>query len=480
MYCRHCGKKLPDDSRFCTYCGKNVEIDDEAAPAEGNVAAVDDATASDVREPADDSASASDPLTGEPGDAASLPDAARAGEALVEARRVAEPAIAGSAATVAADGRDGIEGAAAEDAAATIGAASVSGATANAGATAPNAASAPDAPVAPHAPSVSHANATSAKRWIPVAIAAAVVVIAAIGIGVFVQQRTEAERIAQEERAEREREQVERLERLSIAHDVKIGISANGWDTDDGSTPLPMHVEGMTDAGDSYEEIQFVDSDGDGISLLPGTYTIDVAASPFAEYGRMYDYTIDPFAVEIGDDLEEKTLIDMSDEIQIELTYPDNLTDDGIERAREIALNAGYDEADELADKAYERYFEDEDDKDDRAPSSSTGSSGVNTRTYDGDFFEIDLPAAWEIDVASGGGDVLARHSVKLEGETILTIDVMVGDEDVSGTITDAGGMEKLGVTSDGNAVIAVRGNGTVAYNSMELIAQTLKTIDID
>lgn len=445
MFCRHCGKKLPDDSHFCTYCGKNVEVDDDAAQVGGDAATVDDGTTSDAREPADDGAS------------------------------VAEPLNDGLAATDAAVGRDDVA-----NAGAATDTASASDDAAHADAAAPPAGFTPDAPAAPHAPSASHANAASAKRWIPIAIAAAVVVIAAIGIGVFVQQRAEAERIAQEERAEREREQVERLERLSIAHDVRIGVSANGWDTDDGSTPLPMHVEGMTDAGDTYEEIQFVDGAGDGISLLPGTYTIDVAASPFAEYGRMYDYTVDPFTVEVDDDLEEKTLIDLSDEIQIELTYPDNLTEDGIERAREIALNGGYDEADELADKAYERYFDDEDDEDDRTPSSSTSSSGLNTKTYDGDFFEIDLPAAWEINVASGGGDVLARHSVKLEGETILTIDVMVGDEDVSGTITDAGGMEKLGVTSDGNAVIAVRGNGTVAYNSMELIAQTLKTIDID
>lgn len=445
MFCRHCGKKLPDDSHFCTYCGKNVEVDDDAAQVEGDAATVDDGTTSDAREPADDGAS------------------------------VAEPLNDGLAATDAAVGRDD-----AANAGAATDTASASDDAAHADAAAPPAGFTSDAPAASHAPSGSRADAASTKRWIPIAIAVAVVVIAAIGVGVFVQQRAEAERIAQQERAEREREQEDRLERLSIAHDVRIGVSANGWDTDDGSTPLPVHIEGMTDAGDTYEEIQFVDGAGDGISLLPGTYTIDVTASPFAEYGRMYDYTVDPFTVEVDDDLEEKTLIDLSDEIQIELSYPDNLTEDGIERAREIALNGGYDEADELADKAYERYFDDEDDDDDRTPSSSTSSSGLNTKTYDGDFFEIDLPAAWEINVASGGGNVLARHSIKLEGETILTIDVMVGDEDVSGTITDAGGMEKLGVTSDGNAVIAVRGNGTVAYNSMELIAQTLKTIDID
>ena len=33
MFCRHCGKRLPDDSKFCTYCGKSVVIEDEGASA---------------------------------------------------------------------------------------------------------------------------------------------------------------------------------------------------------------------------------------------------------------------------------------------------------------------------------------------------------------------------------------------------------------------------------------------------------------
>ena len=45
--------------------------------------------------------------------------------------------------------------------------------------------------------------------------------------------------------------------------------------------------------------------------------------------------------------------------------------------------------------------------------------------------------------------------------------------------ITDAAGVQKLGVTSDGGAVIAWRGNGPRTSNSMELIEEALETIDI-
>lgn len=493
MYCRHCGNKLPDDSRFCAYCGKSVAVEDAAtaidsgatvdeAAAAGDAVAAGDAAAADEQEQAGERARADDDMTTDDavaaGDAVAADDTATAGDVVAE--------------DLPADGDGGTASPGASDSAGS-GSADAAGATVTMPAPSPAGPTPPTSPTPPPpVPPAPEKRTPSSKRWIPIVIAV-VVVIAAIGIGLFVHQRIEADRIAQEERLERERELKERLERerLTTPHDVHIGIVSDGWDTDDGGIPMPMEIDGTTEKGDSFEEIQFVDSDGDGISLVPGTYEIAVAASPLAGYGRMYDYPTASFSVEIDDELDAGESVDLSDEIEIELTYPHSLTADGIELAREIALEAGYDGADELADKAYERYFDDEeDDQSDSSSSDLTGAFSLSNTyldsvdleswTYDGDFFEIDLPMAWEIDVATGGGDVLARHFVTLEGETILTIDVMHGNESVSGTISDAGGKEKLGVTSDGHAVIATRGNGTGTSDNMELIEQALQTIDID
>lgn len=383
MFCRHCGKKLPDDSQFCVYCGTSVEptsVSDDEHPA--------------AKQMNTESA-----------------------EAPVES----------------SDSR----------------AAKVLGALG------------------------------SRRMLLGIAVAAVVIVVAVGGMMIF--QRAEAERMAAEELA---REQEERREMLAASHDVTIGVDASGWDTEEGGTPMPVLISGTTAAGEDYEERQFVDSDGEGIELVPGSYALSVEASPFGEYGRMYDYPSADFAIAVDEDLAEGEGIDMSDDLVIELSYPDNLTPDGVERAREIALDAGYDVADDLADRAHGRYFdEDEEDEDESDASSanttSTSKSGTNVRTYEGDFFDIELPVAWDIRVASGGGDLHARHTVSLEGEDILIIDVMWGDEDISGVITDAAGVQKLGVTSDGGAVIAWRGNGPRTSNSMELIEEALETIDI-
>lgn len=450
MFCRHCGKQLPDDSRFCTQCGREVERADEdgrEAPdeAERTPAADVDERAADADEP---TVHASGPA------AAPRETSAEAGDGMPT-----EPPPSPSGATSPGAGPE---------------------------ATVPNYSQRP-------------ASKFPVKRIVPIALAALVLVIAA-GFGISSYLEAEAERAAQaEERAAREA-------MLSSEHDVLIGIDASGWGTDEEGTPMPMLVSGSTAAGDAYEEIQMVDSDGVGLELVPGDYELSVEASPICEYGRMYDYPSTTFAIEIPEGLEDGEEVDLTEEVVIELDYPNDLTEERIEYARELLLDAGFDEADAWADKAYERYLEDDEDEDD-AGSSSSGNvttrspkadetmtsdgetattklpDGSNARIYDGIYFEITLPVAWDARVATGGGGIKDRHTISVNNETvsetILYIDVMHGDMDAGSDITDATGTQKLGVTSDGNAIIATRGNGTITRNLMQQIVGVLDTIEI-
>lgn len=90
------------------------------------------------------------------------------------------------------------------------------------------------------------------------------------------------------------------------------------------------------------------------------------------------------------------------------------------------------------------------------------------------------VPDGWEINLASGGGDVFARYTVSLAGEQLFTIDVHTGSVSVTNTdITDPSGVVILGTTSDGMAVTATRGNGDAAYNNMANIANCLDTVRV-
>lgn len=577
MFCRHCGKRLPDDSKFCTYCGKSVVIEDEGAsagkepepapveaapapatapveaaaetapvgaapatvptaPAPAAEAAADvpaaDASADDLgpaagmpvagapaddrgpaasmpaadaSEPSDDApmADGASPMSPEPDRDEVGPDAP-AGESAApepgtphdDGTPAADDALTGEVAaqetpdSSAASSADTAADAERPAAAADMPAA---GATQPAAWTVPaDAAPPPDVsvPVTPPA-----AAGPSPRRRAPIVIAAVVAAVVVIGIVAgLAWQRAEAERAEAEraeQQAEREREEERaRQEALTSVHAVAIEVDARGWDTGDGASPLPVEVTGTEAAGDEVDEVQFVDSDGDGLELRAGDYELRVACSPIADDGTMYDAPSRAVELSIDEDLVAGRDLDRSDEVSFELdALRSGVSSADIERAYDYAVDAGCDDADDLRDAARERYLDADDGADDDASASdrsgsSSGSSSSRgnavSSMYDDEFLTMAVPDGWEINLASGGGDVFARYTVSLAGEQLFTIDVHTGSVSVTNTdITDPSGVVILGTTSDGMAVTATRGNGDAAYNNMANIANCLDTVRV-
>lgn len=551
MFCRHCGKRLPDDSKFCTYCGKSVVIEDEgasagqapepapveAAPAPATApieaasatapvgaapatvptapapaaeaaadvpaadAPVDDrGPAADASEPSDDvpMADRASPMSREPDRDEVGPDAP-AGESAApepgtshdDGTPAVDDALTGEVAaqeppdSSAASSADTAADAERPTAAADMPAA---GATQPAAWTVPaDAAPPPDAsvPVTPPA-----AAGPSPRRRAPIVIAVVVAAVAVIAIAAgFAWQRAEAERAEQQAEREREEERA-RQEALTSVHAVTIEVDARGWDTGDGASPLPVEVTGTEAAGDEVDEVQFVDSDGDGLELRAGDYELRVACSPIADDGTMYDAPSRAVELSIDEDLVAGRDLDRSDEVSFELdALRSGVSSADIERAYDYAVDAGCDDADDLRDAARERYLDADDGADDDASASdgsgsSSGSSSPRgnavSSMYEDEFLTMAVPDGWEINLASGGGDVFARYTVSLSGEQLFTIDVHTGSVSVTNTdITDPSGVVILGTTSDGMAVTATRGNGDAAYNNMANIANCLDTVRV-
>lgn len=554
MFCRHCGKRLPDDSKFCTYCGKSVVIEDEgasagqepepapveaapapatapteaapatapvgAAPAPAAEAAADvpaaDAPVDDrgpaagipaavASEPSDDvpMADGASPMSREPDRDEVGPDAPTGESAAPEpgtshddGTPAADDALTGE---VAAQETPGSPAASSADTAADAERPAAAADMPAAGATQPAAWAVPAAAAPPpdaSVPVVPPATAgPSPRRRAPIVIAAVVaaVVVIAIVAG-FAWQRAEAERAEAEraeQQAEREREEERALqEALASVHAVAIEVDARGWDTGDGASPLPVEVTGTEAAGDEVDEVQFVDSDGDGLELRAGDYELRVACSPIADDGTMYDAPSRAVELSIDEDLVAGRDLDRSDEVSFELdALRSGVSSADIERAYDYAVDAGCDDADDLRDAARERYLDADDGADDDASASdgsgsSSGSSSSRgnavSSMYDDEFLTMAVPDGWEINLASGGGDVFARYTVSLAGEQLFTIDVHTGSVSVTNTdITDPSGVVILGTTSDGMAVTATRGNGDAAYNNMANIANCLDTVRV-
>ncbi len=68
---------------------------------------------------------------------------------------------------------------------------------------------------------------------------------------------------------------------------VTVPVSAPGLDSATG-TRIPVHVVGVDKDGNQVDQVAYVTSAGEGLTLVPGTYELSIAGSPLAEDGTVY------------------------------------------------------------------------------------------------------------------------------------------------------------------------------------------------
>ena len=118
---------------------------------------------------------------------------------------------------------------------------------------------------------------------------------------------------------------------------VQIGVHAAGLDCSAGSK-IPVQVSGQDSDGSSVSETLYVDEHGRGIKLLPGDYTLSIAASPIAADGTIYTVPTTKAQVTVKSDGQ-----DLSAQATFKLKVPsaDTVTDDQIDAAAKYAEEGG-------------------------------------------------------------------------------------------------------------------------------------------
>ena len=118
---------------------------------------------------------------------------------------------------------------------------------------------------------------------------------------------------------------------------VQIGMHAAGLNCSTGSK-IPVQVSGQDSDGSSVSETLYVDEHGRGIKLLPGDYTLSIAASPIAADGTIYTVPTTKAQVAIKSDGQ-----DLSGQATFKLKVPsaDTVTDDQIDTAAKYAEEGG-------------------------------------------------------------------------------------------------------------------------------------------
>ncbi len=83
---------------------------------------------------------------------------------------------------------------------------------------------------------------------------------------------------------------VQEQEQYQSAHSKRalvVNVKAEGWDTDNGASRVPVCVKGKTVDGKKVDKVEYVASDGSGIKLIQGKYTLKAAGSPIAADGTI-------------------------------------------------------------------------------------------------------------------------------------------------------------------------------------------------
>ena len=118
---------------------------------------------------------------------------------------------------------------------------------------------------------------------------------------------------------------------------VSVSVDISGLDTETGSQ-IPIKVEGEDASGNAVSQVQYVDETGAGLSLVSGTYTLTVAASPIAGDGTIY--TVPETSIEVTVESDGQ---DLSGAGTFAFSIPaaDTVTDSQINNAYEYAADGG-------------------------------------------------------------------------------------------------------------------------------------------
>lgn len=244
---------------------------------------------------------------------------------------------------------------------------------------------------------------------------------------------------------------------------VQIGVRAAGLNCSTGSK-IPVQVNGQDSDGSSVSETLYVDEHGRGIKLLPGDYTLSIAASPIAADGTIYTVPTTKAQITVKADGQ-----DLRDQATFKLKVPsaDTVTDDQIDAAAKYAEEGGASSA--AAAKILQQAAITRRDAAANAVSASEAQSArdADARHKATDLYQLDIPVEWYGKVATWqNGNTLCIY---LAGDTNTPLVTLVAVRDGESFTPD-----------DGNTVLgtASLGNGYTVYASGPVypyvVAQTI------
>lgn len=244
---------------------------------------------------------------------------------------------------------------------------------------------------------------------------------------------------------------------------ARIGVRAAGLDCSTGSK-IPVQVSGQDSDGSSVSETLYVDEHGRGIKLLPGDYTLSIAASPIAADGTIYTVPTTKAQVTVKSDGQ-----DLRDQASFTFKVPasDTVTDDQIDAAAKYAEEGGVSSA--AVAKVLQQAATTRRDAAANAVSAREAQAArdADARHKATDLYQLDIPVEWYGKVATWqNGNTLCIY---LAGDTNTPLVTLVAVRDGE-SFTPDDGDTVLGEASLGNGYTVYASGPVYPY----VVAQTI------
>lgn len=119
-------------------------------------------------------------------------------------------------------------------------------------------------------------------------------------------ERKAAEAMEQRDKAAEEAEAARALEEARTPRTVKFLISALEYN--DSATRIPLVITGTDFEGNEVQTEAFVNASGEGVSLVPGSYSATIPASPIMQDGLLYEVPTGEYTIKVPENAESVTV----------------------------------------------------------------------------------------------------------------------------------------------------------------------------
>lgn len=213
---------------------------------------------------------------------------------------------------------------------------------------------------------------------------------------------------------------------------------------------IPVQVSGQDNAGSVVDQVQYVDEKGKGMRLLPGTYTLSIAASPIAADGTIYAVPGDKREIKVQKDNADYSSAGM---FKFDVPAADSITEGEINQAYKYASQGG------ASSDAIARILKQAAEDRRSAAVSATGSQSkellkeADARHKATPSYSFDLPQAWygHVTTAQNGNTIY----VYLAGTQTLVCKLSLQKDGFAAGDVNDGALGSTSLGNDENVVVS-------------------------